>query len=35
MVAMISLSRQFDMQMQMITNAQANDRSAGQVLQNF
>jgi flagellar basal-body rod protein FlgF len=35
MVSMISLSRQFDMQMQMITNAQANDRSAGQVLQNF
>lgn len=35
MVAMISLSRQFDMQMQMINNAQANDRSAGQVLQNF
>lgn len=35
MVAMISLSRQFDMQMQMITNAQSNDRSAGQVLQNF
>ncbi len=35
MVTMISLSRQFDMQMQMITNAQSNDRSAGQVLQNF
>lgn len=35
MVSMISLSRQFDMQMQMITNAQANDRSAGQVIQNF
>ncbi|HEX8988933.1 MAG TPA: flagellar basal-body rod protein FlgF [Rhodocyclaceae bacterium] len=35
MVAMISLSRQFDMQMQMITNAQANDRSAEQLLQNF
>ncbi|HEX8964537.1 MAG TPA: flagellar basal-body rod protein FlgF [Rhodocyclaceae bacterium] len=35
MVSMISLSRQFDMQMQMITNAQSNDRSAGQVLQNF
>lgn len=35
MVTMISLSRQFDMQMQMITNAEANDRSADQLLQNF
>ena len=32
MVQMISLSRQFEMQMRMITNAQENDRSATQVL---
>ena len=35
MVNMISLSRQFEMQMKMITSAETNDRSAGQVLQNF
>lgn len=32
MVQMISLARQFEMQMRMITNAQENDRSAAQVL---
>ncbi|MCL2643857.1 MAG: flagellar basal-body rod protein FlgF [Betaproteobacteria bacterium] len=32
MVQMISLARQFEMQMRMITNAQENDRSATQVL---
>ena len=32
MVQMISLARQFDMQMRMITNAQENDRTATQVL---
>ena len=32
MVTMISLSRQFEMQMQMLTNAQANDRSATQMI---
>lgn len=32
MVAMISLARQFEMQMRMITNAEANDRAATQVL---
>jgi flagellar basal-body rod protein FlgF len=32
MVAMISLARQFEMQMRMITTAEANDRSATQVL---
>ena len=32
MVQMISLARQFDMQMRMITNTQENDRSATQVL---
>lgn len=32
MVAMISLSRQFEMQMRMITTAEANDRAATQVL---
>jgi flagellar basal-body rod protein FlgF len=32
MVSMISLARQFEMQMRMITTAEANDRSATQVL---
>lgn len=32
MVAMISLARQFDMQIKMIQNAEANDRAAAQVL---
>lgn len=32
MVAMISLARQFEMQMRMITTAEANDRSATQVI---
>ncbi|MCX8086975.1 MAG: flagellar basal-body rod protein FlgF [Rhodocyclaceae bacterium] len=32
MVAMISLARQFEMQMRMITTAEANDRAATQVL---
>jgi flagellar basal-body rod protein FlgF len=32
MVSMISLARQFEMQMKMITTAEANDRSATQVL---
>jgi len=32
MVAMISLARQFEMQMRMITTAEANDRSATQIL---
>jgi flagellar basal-body rod protein FlgF len=32
MVQMISLARQFEMQMRMITNAQENDRSATQVI---
>lgn len=32
MVAMISLARQFEMQMRMLTTAEANDRSATQVL---
>lgn len=32
MVAMIALSRQFEMQMRMITTAEANDRAATQVL---
>ena len=32
MVSMISLSRQFEMQMQVLTNAQANDRSASQMI---
>jgi len=32
MVSMISLARQFDMQMQMLTNAQNNDRASAQVL---
>jgi flagellar basal-body rod protein FlgF len=32
MVAMISLARQFEMQMRMITTAEANDRSATQML---
>lgn len=32
MVAMISLSRQFEMQMRMITTAEANDRAATQIL---
>lgn len=32
MVAMISLARQFEMQMRMITNAEANDRAATQIL---
>lgn len=35
MVNMISLSRQFEMQMKVISNAETNDRAAGQVLQNF
>ncbi|MDE2585996.1 MAG: flagellar basal body rod protein FlgF, partial [Betaproteobacteria bacterium] len=32
MVNMISLARQFEMQMKMLTTAQANDQSAGQLL---
>jgi len=32
MVAMISLARQFEMQMRMITTAEANDRAATQIL---
>ena len=32
MVAMISLARQFDMQIKMLTNADANDRAAAQIL---
>jgi flagellar basal-body rod protein FlgF len=32
MVSMISLARQFEMQLKMITNAEANDRAASQVL---
>lgn len=32
MVAMISLARQFEMQMRMIANAEANDRAATQIL---
>jgi flagellar basal-body rod protein FlgF len=32
MVAMISLARQFEMQMRMITNAETNDRAATQIL---
>jgi flagellar basal-body rod protein FlgF len=32
MVAMISLARQFEMQMRMVTTAEANDRAATQVL---
>jgi flagellar basal-body rod protein FlgF len=32
MVAMISLARQFEMQMRLITSAEANDRAATQVL---
>jgi flagellar basal-body rod protein FlgF len=32
MVAMIALSRQFDMQMKMLQNADGNDRSAQQIL---
>ena len=32
MVQMISLARQFEMQMRMITNAEQNDRSATQVI---
>lgn len=33
MVAMISLARQFDMQMKVVSSAEANDRSATQLLQ--
>jgi flagellar basal-body rod protein FlgF len=32
MVTMISLARQFDMQIKMLTNAEANDRAAAQIL---
>jgi|APIni6443716594_1056825.scaffolds.fasta_scaffold312433_1 flagellar basal-body rod protein FlgF len=32
MVTMISLARQFDMQIKMVTNAEANDRAATQIL---
>lgn len=32
MVAMISLARQFDMQMKMLQNADGNDKAAGQIL---
>jgi ABC-type microcin C transport system permease subunit YejB len=32
MVSMISLARQFEMQMRMITTAETNDRAATQVL---
>ena len=32
MVSMISLARQFDMQMKMLQNADANDRQATQLL---
>ena len=35
MVTMISLARQFEMQMRMLTNAQENDRSATQLLANL
>ena len=32
MVSLITLSRQFDMQMKMLQNAEANDRQAAQLL---
>jgi flagellar basal-body rod protein FlgF len=32
MVAMISLARQFEMQIKLLTNAEMNDRAATQVL---
>ncbi|HET7776420.1 MAG TPA: flagellar basal body rod C-terminal domain-containing protein, partial [Azospira sp.] len=32
MVNMISIARQFDMQMKMLQNADANDKAAGQLL---
>jgi flagellar basal-body rod protein FlgF len=32
MVQMISLARQFEMQMRMVTNAEQNDRAATQVI---
>lgn len=35
MVSMISLSRQFDMQMKTLTNAQANDQAATQIITNL
>lgn len=35
MVAMISLARQFDMQMKNLTNADANDRAATQIISNL
>jgi flagellar basal-body rod protein FlgF len=35
MVSMISLSRQFDMQMKLLTNASTNDQSATQVITNL
>ena len=35
MVSMISLSRQFDMQMKTMTNAQANDQAATQIITNL
>ncbi len=35
MVSMISLARQFDMQMKLLTSAEANDKSASQLLSNY
>jgi len=34
MVTMISLARQFEMQMRLLSNAEQNDRSASQLLTN-
>jgi flagellar basal-body rod protein FlgF len=34
MVSLISLSRQFEMQIQMLRNAEENDRAGGQLLSN-